>query len=92
MTTRPSELINKDDDGGHDYRLVFLDLLINIGINFLYRIPTGDISIFLSSTTWSIPRFQISSKIFVLPNCNVSIPIVVKWFADQLSKKIIKLK
>ena len=26
--------INKEDEEGHDYRLVFLDLLINIGMAF----------------------------------------------------------
>ena len=83
--------INKDDDGGHDYRLVFLDLLINIGMAF-----TGFLLVTLVFS--SVPQlgpyqgFKYPVAVFVLPNCQCLDTDCVKWFADQLSKKIIKLK
>ena len=83
--------INKDDKGGHDFRLVFLDLCINIGMAF-----TGFLLVTLVFS--SVPQlgpyqgFKYPVAFLFSLTANVSIPIVLKWFADQLSKKIIKLK
>ena len=83
--------INKDDKGGHEFRLVFLDLCINIGMAF-----TGFLLVTLVFS--SVPQlgpyqgFKYPVAFLFSLTANVSIPIVLKWFADQLSKKIIKLK
>ena len=84
--------INKNDgEEGHNFRLIAFDLFINIGMAF-----TGYIMILI--TFASVPQLQQYAG-FKYPfaylfslTANISIPIVLKWFSEQLSKKIVKLK
>ena len=78
--------INKDEDGGHDYRLVFLDLLINIGMAF-----TGFLLVTLVFS--SVPQlgpyqgFKYPVAFLFSLTANVSIPIVLKWFVISYRRK-----
>ena len=77
---------NKDKYSGHAW-LIFLDLIINMGMS-----ATGYLLISIVFT--SVPQLAAYESyrypigyLFGLTS-NVSIPIVLKWFLQQITKKL----
>lgn len=80
-----------DEDGNLRWGLIALDVVINLGMAF-----TG--YFFIVVVFGSVPQLQAQqgykypiAYLFALTS-NVSIPIVLKWFQNELQKKIKKIK